>query len=132
MSSPLVRPCPCPSGLAYDACCGPLHRGEAQAGTAVALLRARYAAYAVGAADYVFATWHPRTRPAEVHLPDPGLWRGLQVLEQVDGGPDDEDGVVEFVAHRGRDALDGSGTRRERSRFTRRAGRWLYLDGTTS
>ncbi|HVX54620.1 YchJ family protein, partial [Nocardioides sp.] len=56
-------PCPCGSGLAYDACCGPLHRGARQAGSALELMRSRYAAYALGKADYVFRTWHPRTRP---------------------------------------------------------------------
>lgn len=53
-------------------------------------------------------------------------WTGLQVLRVVDGGVDDAEGVVEFIAH-WRD-LDGStGALRESSLFRRRAGRWFYV-----
>jgi SEC-C motif-containing protein len=112
--------CPCGSGTTYDACCGRLHRGAAAAETAEELMRSRYAAYAVGATDYVFRTWHPRTRPADL-TPDPALsWTGLQIL---DVGED----WVEFVASYQRGGRRGE--RRERSRFERRAGRWVYVDG---
>ena len=60
---PLQQPCPCGSGATYDACCGRLHRGAAQAATAEELMRARYAAYAVGDTSYVFRTWHPAPAP---------------------------------------------------------------------
>ena len=90
-------------------------------------MRSRYAAYAVGDLDHVFRTWHPRTRPDEIGA-SPGLtWVGLEVLRTVDGGPDDETGVVEFRA-RLRTA-DGEHVMHETSRFTRRGGRWVYLDG---
>jgi SEC-C motif-containing protein len=88
-------------------------------------MRSRYAAYARGRTDYVFRTWHPRTRPAEVE-PVPGLvWTGLRVIEAEAGGQDDAEGVVEFEA--GYDGEDGPGVLHERSRFLRRAGRWVYL-----
>ena len=109
-------PCPCGSGAAYDACCGPLHRGVRQAATALELMRSRYAAYAVGDADYVFRTWHPRTRPADLTLEDGPTWTGLT----VEGYGED---WVEFTAHH------TGGSLHERSRFAQRAGRWLYLDG---
>ena len=32
-------------------------------------MRSRYSAYARRLEDYVFRTWHPRTRPDEVSLP---------------------------------------------------------------
>lgn len=116
----LQQTCPCGSGSAYDACCGRLHRGAAQAGTAEELMRSRYAAYAIGDADYVFRTWHPRTRPGDVEL-DPALaWTGLRVL---DVGED----WVEFVASYEHGGLPGQ--LRERSRFERRGGRWVYVDG---
>lgn len=121
------RACPCGSGTAYDACCGPLHRGARAAGTAEELMRSRYAAYALGEADHLFRTWHPRTRPADVTT-DRGLrWTGLTVLDVVAGGPGDDEGVVEFEARW--DSPAGPGLLRERSRFVRRAGRWVYLDG---
>lgn len=89
-------------------------------------MRSRYAAYARGRNDYVFRTWHPRTRPADVQ-PVPGVtWTGLTVLGMEAGGPDDEEGTVEFEA--GHDGPDGPGVLHERSRFVRRVGRWVYLD----
>lgn len=127
---PLQQPCPCGLPAAYDACCGRLHRGAAQAATAEELMRSRYAAYAVGHADHVFRTWHPRTRPADLadDLTTTGPdWTRLEVLDTVAGGPGDDEGVVEFRAHY---VLDGrAGRLHERSRFVRRAGRWVYLDG---
>lgn len=125
---PLPRmTCPCGTGTAYDACCGRLHRGAAQAATAEELMRSRYAAYAVGDLDHVFRTWHPRTRPDDLAL-DPGLtWTGLEIVDVVAGGPDDDEGVVEFRAR-----FSTGGTEsglHERSRFQRRGGRWIYVDG---
>lgn len=116
----LQQTCPCGSGTAYDGCCGRLHRGAAQATTAEELMRSRYAAYAVGDLDYVFRTWHPRTRPDDLS-PDPGLaWTGLRIV-------DASDDTVEFVAtfQQGQRA----GSMHEVSRFERRGGRWVYVDG---
>ena len=118
--------CPCGTGTPYDACCGRLHRGAAEAATPEELMRSRYAAYAVGGAvgdAYVFRTWHPRTRPADVET-DPGLaWTGLRVLRA-------EGDLVEFVA-----TYTFGGVAHELhelSRFERRAGRWVYLGAVTS
>lgn len=115
--------CPCGSGSPYDGCCGPLVRNERQAAGAEELMRSRYTAYAVGATDHLFRTWHPRTRPEDLE-PDAGLaWTGLEVLEAHDDGAT---GVVEFRAHwsvRGQ-----QGVLHERSRFERRAGRWVYVE----
>ena len=36
-----VGRCPCLSGDTYDACCGPIHRGEVDAPTAERLMRSR-------------------------------------------------------------------------------------------
>ena len=120
-------PCPCGSGLAYALCCEPLHDGREVAGTAERLMRSRFAAHAVGREDYVFRTWHPRTRPADVE-PTPGLrWTGLTVVDVEAGGPDDAAGRVEFEA--AYEASDGPGVMHERSRFVRRGPRWVYLDG---
>lgn len=119
--------CPCGTGEPFGRCCLPLHRGERQAETAEQLMRARYSAYAVGDLDYVWQTWHPRTRPAEL-TPSGGVtWTGLQILGTVDGEPGDQSGEVEFRAH----YRDGgrAGTLHERSRFAVRARRWLYVDG---
>nr|WP_275940893.1 YchJ family metal-binding protein [Nocardioides zeae] len=95
------------------------------------MMRSRYAAYAVGGlvgADHLFRTWHPRTRPDDP-TPDDGLtWTGLTVEATEAGGEADTTGVVTFTA-RYSDAAGEPGALRERSRFTRRAGRWVYVDG---
>ena len=113
--------CPCGSGEPYAGCCQPLHDG-ADAATPGRLMRARYAAHARGHADYLFRTWHPRTRPAgldaDLARADAPTWTGLEVLA--------EDGdCVSFRAHYR--TASGPGTLAERSRFERRAGRWVYV-----
>ncbi|WP_349269198.1 hypothetical protein MPNTM1_04699 [Mycolicibacterium parafortuitum] len=116
------EPCPCGSGEVYGSCCRPLHVGDRQAETAEELMRSRYSAYVVGDSEYVWRTWHPRTRPDEVS--DLTVtWSRLEILDRVGGGPGDDTGEVEFRAyHR-------AGVLHERSRFARRAGRWFYVDG---
>jgi SEC-C motif-containing protein len=90
-------------------------------------MRSRYSAFATGRVDYVFRTWHPRTRPADVS-PAPGVtWVGLEVRRSLDGGPADDTGTVEFRA-RFR-TVDGEHVLHETSRFERRRGRWVYVDG---
>ncbi|WP_242455879.1 YchJ family protein [Mycolicibacterium sp. P1-18] len=123
MSDSFGRPCPCGSGAVYEACCQPLHHGARQADTAEELMRSRYAAYATGEADYLFRTWHPRTRPTAVTVDADVVWRGLRITDVVAGGSADSVGEVEFTA-----AYD-DGSMHERSRFERRGGRWVYVDG---
>ncbi|MHA7173800.1 YchJ family protein [Arthrobacter monumenti] len=118
-------PCPCGRGR-FGACCGPILEGS-PADTAENLMRSRYVAFAVGDDDHLFRTWHPRTRPAEAGGDGKMRWTGLQIIDVVAGGGDDLEGVVEFVARY--EMQDGEvGQLQERSRFTRRAGRWVYLD----
>jgi SEC-C motif domain protein len=122
------RLCPCGTGSNYSACCGRLHSGAVQARTAEELMRSRYSAYALGNLDHVFRTWHPKTRPHDVSpIPDT-TFAGLEILDIVAGGQDDDIGVVEFRARlRG---PDGLAELHERSRFSKRAGRWMYVDGS--
>jgi SEC-C motif-containing protein len=104
-----------------------LHRGESQARTAEQLMRARYSAYAVGDLDYVWRTWHPRTRPTTL-TPTEGLtWTGLDIVDTLDGQPGDHTGEVEFQAQYRQG--ERTGTLHERSRFIVRAHRWFYVDG---
>ena len=102
----LQQPCPCGSGQrrttrAAAGCTA----ARPQAATAEELMRSRYAAYAVGDADHVFRTWHPRTRPDDLD-PDPALtWTGL--TDRAASGED----WVEFVA-----SYDRGGGRRRAAR----------------
>lgn len=128
--------CPCLSGETYGACCGRYHRGLAEGGadavtapTAEALMRSRYAAFAVGDADYLLATWHPSTRPTDLDLDDDVTWRRLDVVATSAGGPLDRTGVVEFVAHYRSAETRERGSLHEVSSFVREGGRWYYVDG---
>jgi len=129
------RDCPCHSGLRYAECCGPAHRGERAPGSPEALMRSRYAAFALGLGEYLVRTL------AEGHedlaLPREPLIRelsrqkdnlrymGLDILHASSGG---DEGEVVFHAR-----IFEKGKSRgfvELSRFVRQAGAWRYLDGT--
>lgn len=118
--------CPCGSGDGYSACCGLLHDGDQQARSAETLMRSRYSAFTRRDADYLFRTWHPRTRPDNVTVDPTITWTGLEVIDTVAGGLDDDRGEVEFTASF--ESAGRVGRLHERSRFERRAGRWFYLD----
>ncbi|WP_019203692.1 YchJ family protein [Tsukamurella sp. 1534] len=95
--------------------------------TAEALMRSRFAAFRDGDAAWLLTSWHPSTRPAELTLDEGLRWRGLQIVDTVDGAEGDEAGIVEFRATY--IGPDGHGVLHERSRFVREGGRWFYVDG---
>ena len=82
----------------------------------------------VGDADYLRATWHADTRPADLDLGDAAAtrWLGLDVKRHALTG--DDSAIVEFVA---RYKVGGAPAVRlhEISRFVREDGRWYYVDG---
>jgi SEC-C motif-containing protein len=116
--------CPCDPSRRYAACCGRLHGGAA-AESAEALMRSRYSAYVLGDVDYLRASWHPDTCPAQLDFDPAVRWLGLQVKRHR---PEGDAAVVEFVA---RYRVGGGSAVRlhEVSRFARVEGRWLYVDG---
>ena len=126
------RRCPCHSRKKYRRCCGPYHAGK-PAPTPVALMRSRFAAYAMGDADYVMAT----TDPSGPHYEsDADQWKASIVafcqgtrfasLRIVDWSEVDGRGFVHFEAGLFRGQTDVSFA--ERSRFVQVQGRWLYTD----
>lgn len=127
--------CPCGSGKTYDDCCGPVIAG-APAATAEALMRSRYSAYALGEVDHILATYRPEAaqgvdRKSTEKWSRESTWLGLTVVATERGGPDDDEGVVEFKA-RFRQGADGpEQVHHELARFVRRPRdrRWLYADG---
>lgn len=93
-------------------------------------MRSRYSAYATGRTDYVFRTWHPRTRPDDIEAQPAGTWVGLEIVRTEGGDVTDDTGVVEFKAQFRDEA--GVHVMREVSRFERRGSRWVYVDGQLS
>lgn len=115
-------------GEAYAVCCEPLHLGHTLAPTAVALMRARYAAFAIQHHAFLSETWHPSTRPERIDLSqDSTEWSGLEIVRVEGGSAEDHTGMVEFTAHFRYDGQTGHF--REVSQFVREDGRWLYLHG---
>jgi SEC-C motif-containing protein len=120
--------CPCrkkSETTGYAECCEPYHAGLRHAATAEALMRSRYAAFALNKSAYLLATWHPTTRPAHLPLDGSDEWVQLRVLA---ASTDGDTAVVEFIArsrHGGHIA-----SLHEVSRFVREDGQWFYLDGT--
>lgn len=128
--------CPCGSGLSYRACCAFLHNGKV-APTPLALMRARYSAYALGKIDFIIRTTHPLNAQVQSNKK---IWRetlkqrcrhtqfnGLEIVETKDGKTPDE-GYVTFRAF-----LSVNQTpyiQHEQSYFLRVKGNWLYRDGT--
>ena len=95
--------------------------------TAQELMRSRFQAFKTGDAAWLLASWHPSTRPEALDLSDNPKWRGLQILDVVAGGLEDDTGIVEFRAS----YVGPSGIEvlHERSHFLRLRGDWLYLSG---
>jgi SEC-C motif-containing protein len=131
---PKPRPCPCHSGLAYDACCGPCHRGEREAPDPVALMRSRYAAFALGDAPYLWRTLHEdhedRARPREAVLrslreaKDRMRYTSLAILDSRTRGGAGEVLFWAGVSERGEDRSFV-----ELSDFSRDREGWRYVSG---
>ena len=123
--------CPCGSGDVLGACCGPVLRGQRRAPTAEALMRSRYTAFAVRDLEHLLRSWHPSTAPAReelaASLAEEVRWLRLEIHGTEAGGPFEDAGVVDFSAIS--KGPGGRSVQRERSRFVREDGTWLYLDG---
>ncbi len=124
--------CPCCSGQPFADCCEPFLSGRAKPATAEALMRSRYSAYQSNRIDYLRDT---TTGVARSEFDEPTTrnwaattdWRGLEILRTVQGGPEDETGVVEFVACY---ASDGKTYHHhEIADFVRVDGLWRFADG---
>jgi SEC-C motif domain protein len=138
--NPLVPPevmpeqtCPCgklnasKKPLAFTACCARYLNDfdNTPAPDAQSLMRSRYSAFVLNRSDYLLATWHASTRPADLSPDDAAKWLGLEVRRHT--ALDADHAQVEFVA---RYRTAGRGARiHELSRFVLEAGRWYYLDG---
>ena len=95
-------------------------------------MRARYTAYTRADVDFLVATHRPPSgeevdRAATEKWAKESEWLGLEVVATEAGGPDDDKGIVEFVA---RWKAGGHELRHhERSTFAKIDGAWKYVDG---
>ncbi len=125
----MEKKCPCCSGKSYAECCKPYHDG-ALPPTALALMRSRYSAYALGNKDYIIHTTHPKSPYFEKDL---DKWKKgieefsrttefvkLEILESTDD-------TVKFAAHLRQN--DRPFILEEKSQFEKIDGKWLYLSG---
>lgn len=127
--------CPCQSGKSFAECCEPLIKGEEKAETAEQLMRSRYTAYTQVNMDYIEKTHDPKTRKnsdmeANRRWAESAKWFGLEVLSTEGGGPDDDDGMVEFIARY--DLGEGEEEHHEHSLFRKENGGWYYSDSRNS
>ncbi|MEQ8266096.1 MAG: YchJ family protein [Parvibaculum sp.] len=124
--------CPCSSGLAFSDCCEPYLTGAKQPPLPEALMRSRYSAFATGNIAYLEETLLPGTRDdfdrkGAAEWAAASEWTGLEVRHTEKGGPGEDEGVVEFVAHYRQDGVGR--VHHETARFARKDGRWWYVDG---
>ena len=123
--------CPCGSGRSYAECCEKIIKGT-PAETPEALMRARYRAYAKGEIDFIMESIHSSQRDGNDRedirrWSQNSEWNGLEIIRTEKGGPDDEEGVVEFRA-----LYTANGefcNHHERSTVVRENGEWRFSDG---
>ena len=89
-------------------------------------MRSRFVAFGLGDFDYIERT---QIEPLPPHIRERQApeWERLEIISQHEGGPDNETGTVEFVAHY--KLPQGPRLHRELSRFIRVDGVWRYQDG---
>jgi len=124
--------CPCGSGADYATCCEPIISGKQLAATAEQLMRARYSAHVKVEIDFLYDSTHPGHREGYDHKgtriwAEESEWKGLEILETSQGGPDDKEGTVTFIA-RFRDHK-GLRTHHECGHFQRKGSKWLFTEG---
>lgn len=100
-------------------------------------MRSRYAAYALGLAEYIIATTHKKNPQ---YLPDTKQWKKeveqfskmttFETLTILDDEENGENAIVTFRAGLTQNGCDISFL--ERSQFVNENGRWLYRNGEVS
>lgn len=97
--------------------------------TAEDMMKSRYAAYTVGAIDYIMETHDPATREGiskeeTEEWAKSSEWLGLEILSTVAGTEEDEQGIVEFKATFKEDGEEQ--VHHEKSAFVKKDGKWYY------
>jgi len=97
-------------------------------------MRSRYSAYVKKAFDYVYDSYHVRTKQhftleSIKEQSEKIRWLGLTISNTKNGKVNDKSGIVNFTA---RYEMDGKTQNLiEKSYFTKEKGRWYYINGET-
>lgn len=124
--------CPCGSNLPFAECCEPVIEGRSPALTAEQLMRSRYSAYVKKRIEYLKTSLHPDYRhdfdeKNTRHWAESSQWHGIEIVGKKDGGPEDDEGQVEFVV-----SFTQNGkrmTHHELGNFTKVDGVWYFETG---
>lgn len=121
-----MQQCYCGTALSFADCCQPLIEGIQNAVVAEQLMRSRYSAYCVQAADYLVATTHASTRKfhkkaAILEWSKSNSWLKLEIISSTEN-------TVEFKAFYLDESLRAQ-THHEKSTFVCENGSWFYVDG---
>ena len=124
--------CPCKSGKTFGECCGPVISGAEKAGTAEALMRARYSSYVTGDVEFLKtsatkAVQEQFDEAASKAWSKQAQWHGFEIVKTEGGGSGDKTGVVEFRA-----LYTANGEFRnhhEVATFVNDGSGWLFEDG---
>ena len=118
--------CYCGNSISFQDCCEPYIKGIKNATTAEVLMRSRYSAFAVGAADYLVNTTHisKRRYHNKRHIlawSQANKWLKLEVLASTET-------TVTFKAYYLDENLKAQ-VHYEHSTFKLENGKWFYVDG---
>ena len=127
-----VSTCPCGRDASLELCCGRFITGGQIAPTAEDVMRSRYTAYTIEEIDHIVNTHNPSStdevdKESALKWAQEAAWEGLEIVATEAGGPDDDQGVVEFIA---KYAVEGKLLgHHERATFDKIDGVWYYTDG---
>lgn len=118
--------CYCGNSISFQDCCEPYIKGITNAPTAEKLMRSRYSAFAIGAADYLVNTTHISKRKYHnkrdiLAWSKANKWLKLEVLASTET-------TVTFKAYYLDENLKAQ-VHYEHSTFKFENGKWFYVDG---
>jgi SEC-C motif domain protein len=133
-----MNECPCrvleSEKIVFDECCGPYISGQKKAPTAEALMRSRYVAYVLKNVDYIGLTqFHEKfeefNKEETLQWAQSSEWKGMEIKSLQQGSSQDNEGVVEFVAHY-QDKSSGADLKHhETSLFRKQNDEWKFISG---
>lgn len=124
--------CSCDTKKPFAECCEPVLKGLKQAASPADLMRARYTAFARHEIDFIMNSISPARkkefdRKGVEEWSRNAEWDSLEIVATEKGGPDDEKGLVEFIAkYREKEEAKAH---HELATFVKIKGSWFFDDG---